>query len=279
MGDMTLIRGRPDPAETSIMKLVYFFMRTVLSIGGSDPTGGAGIQADLKTFTSLGVYGLSVPACLTAQNTRSVQGILSISSTFFRDQLETLLSDIRPDAVKTGMLHSLDAVRITGEKIDEYSLENLVVDPVTVSSSGAFLTSPEAQEEIKKRLFRRARAATPNFDEVRTFTGRKIHDEDGMKKAAAEFMDFGPSSVVITGGHSKDKAVDLFFDGKEFLFLEREKLPGSFHGTGCVFASAMAASLALGYGPKEAAVNANDFVWKALQKSMKVGKGMKILGM
>ena len=252
-------------------------MKTALTIGGSDPTGGAGIQADLKTFKALGVYGLSVPAALTAQDTKGVMEIFDLTPDFFSAQLDTLLRDIIPDAVKTGMLSNKKIIRITAEKMRRYSLKNLIIDPVTVSSTGVSLVKEEGLDLIKECLFPLAKVVTPNIYEASLFTGINIQDEEDMKNAAVKFMEFGAETVIITGGHFRDRTTDLFFDGTEFLSFQRERLEGEYHGTGCVFSSAAAACLALGCSVREAAAKANELVWNAIKSAVSIGKGMKIL--
>ena len=259
-------------------------MKTALTIAGSDPTGGAGLQADLRTFKSMGVYGISVPSVLTAQNTNGVFDIYELPPDFFITQIDVLLRDIHPDASKTGMLHSFEIVRITAEKIGQYSLKNIVVDPVTVSSTGVSLIQDGTLEAMKQCLFPLAKVITPNINEASLFTGIDIKDEEDMKRAAARLKEFGPETVIITGGHlvvdstlREGKTIDLFFDGREFLSLQRDKISGEFHGTGCVFSSAVTACLAFGYDVREAAVKANEFVWNAIKSAVSVGKGMKIL--
>ena len=254
-------------------------MKIALTIAGSDPTGGAGLQADLKTFKAFGVYGLSVPAVLTAQNTEGVYDIYDLPPAFFSMQLNVILKDIRPDALKTGMLYSTDAIKIIAEKIKDYSLKNLVVDPVTVSSTGTSLIKNEALEAIKLYLFPVSKVITPNIYEASIFTGINIEDEDGMKRAAVMLKELGPEVVAITGGHLRDKTLDLLWDGKEILFLKGEKVEGQFHGTGCAFSSAITACLALGYDVKEAAVKAKEFVWEAINSSLTIGKGLKMLNL
>lgn len=253
-------------------------MRTALTIAGSDPTGGAGLQADLRTFKSMGVYGISVPSVLTAQNTNGVFDIYELPPDFFITQIDVLLRDIHPDASKTGMLHSFEIIKITAEKIGQYALKNIVVDPVTVSSTGVLLIKEEALEAMKQCLFPLAKVITPNINEASLFTGINIKDEEDMKRAAARLKEFGPETVIITGGHLEEKTIDLFFDGREFLSLQRDKFSGEFHGTGCVFSSAVTACLALGYDVREAAVKANEFVWNTIKSAVSIGKGMKILG-
>ena len=252
-------------------------MKTALTIGGSDPTGGAGIQADLKTFKSFGVYGLSIPTALTAQNTNGVTGIYDLPSGFFSNQLDTLLKDIKPDALKTGMLSSSEIIKIIAEKIKQYSLKNLVVDPVTVSSTGVPLVNDNALEFMKDYLFPLAKVITPNIYEASLFTGINIQDEEDMKKAAIKLKGFGSETVIITGGHLERQTIDLLLYEGEFLSLQREKIEGQYHGTGCVFSSAITACLALGYDVRETSVKANEFVWKAIKSAFSIGKGMKIL--
>lgn len=252
-------------------------MKTALTIGGSDPTGGAGIQADLKTFKSFGVYGLSIPTALTAQNTNGVTGIYDLPSGFFSNQLDTLLKDIKPDALKTGMLSSSEIIKIIAEKIKQYSLKNLVIDPVTVSSTGIPLVSDKALEFMKDYLFPLAKVITPNIYEASLFTGINIQDEEDMKKAAIKLKCLGPETVIITGGHLEKQTIDLLLYEGEFLSLQREKIEGQYHGTGCVFSSAITACLALGYDVRETSVKANEFVWKAIRSAFSIGKGMKIL--
>jgi hydroxymethylpyrimidine/phosphomethylpyrimidine kinase len=252
-------------------------MKTALTIGGSDPSGGAGLQADLRTFKSMGVYGMSIPSVLTAQNTNGVFDIYELPSDFFSAQVDVLLRDIQPDASKTGMLYGFDIIKITAEKIAEYSLKNIVIDPVTVSSTGVQLITKEALEAMKQCLFPLAKTITPNINEASFFTGINIKNEEDMKKAAVLLKELGTETVIITGGHLEEKTIDLVFDGKEFFSLQRDKIIGEFHGTGCVFSSAVTAGLALGYDVREAAVKANEFVWKAIKTAVSVGKGMKIL--
>ena len=252
-------------------------MKTALTIGGSDPTGGAGIQADLKTFKSFGVYGLSIPTALTAQNTNGVTGIYDLPSGFFSNQLDTLLKDIKPDALKTGMLSSSEIIKIIAEKIKQYSLKNLVIDPVTVSSTGVPLVNDKALEFMKDYLFPLAKVITPNIYEASLFTGINIQDEDDMKKAAIKLKGFGSETVIITGGHLERQTIDLLLYEGEFLSLQREKIEGQYHGTGCVFSSAITACLAFGYDVRETSVKANEFVWKAIKSAFSIGKGMKIL--
>jgi hydroxymethylpyrimidine/phosphomethylpyrimidine kinase len=223
------------------------------------------------------VYGLSIPSVLTSQSTKGVHSIQEIRSEFFEKQLDMLLQDIKPDALKTGMLYSSDTVKIVSEKYRKYSLSNLVIDPVIVSSTGVSLVKEGVKEAIKEHLMPLAKVITPNMNEAAVFTGINIHGEKEMKEAAVKLKDYGVGAVIITGGHMKEKALDLLFDGEDFLSLENDKLEGEFHGTGCVFSSVIAACLALGYDVKEAFIKAKEFVLNAMKSAVVLGKGMKIL--
>lgn len=252
-------------------------MKIALTIAGSDPTGGAGIYTDLKTFKSLGVYGIGIVTTLTAQNTERVFDIHDLPQDFFSTQIDVLLRDIHPDASKTGMLYSGEIIRSVTEKIKQYSLKNLVVDPVTVSSTGVPLVKNEALESMEKYLFPLAKVITPNIYEASLFTGINIEDEEDMKKVAVRLKEFGPEAVIVTGGHLHGRAIDLLFDGEDFFSLEGKRLEGEYHGTGCVFSSVVTACLAIGYDVREAAIKANEFVWNAMKSAISIGKGMKIL--
>ena len=251
--------------------------KIALTIAGSDPTGGAGIQADLKTFHALGTYGISIPAALTAQNTSGVLDVKEVDPHFFSSQLDTLLIDSHPDALKTGMLFSSEIVHIVAEKLKTYNLNNLVIDPVRASTSGTSLMEEGVLDAIKTHLIPISKIITPNMNEASALTGLKIENEDEMKKAAITLFHLGPEAVIITGGHLKGKAVDILFDGSDFLSLEQDRIEGEFHGTGCVFSSAITACLALDYEIREAFIKAKDFVWIAMKTALTVGKGMKIL--
>jgi hydroxymethylpyrimidine/phosphomethylpyrimidine kinase len=252
-------------------------MKTALTIAGSDPTGGAGLQADLKVFRSFGVHGISVVATITAQNTQGVDAIFSIENIAIKNQFETLLSDIKPDAVKIGMLYSADTAQTVSDMIKTYSLQNIVIDPVTVSSSGTSLVDEGTLDVIKEKLFPFARIITPNIYEATVLTGVAIENREGMEEAAVILKQTGTDVVLITGGHLEGIALDLYYDGT-FHRIESEKLPGEFHGTGCIFSSAIAALLALDHNPLEAAKKAKEFVKSAIQKAYYPGKGMGILG-
>ncbi|MBI5049879.1 MAG: bifunctional hydroxymethylpyrimidine kinase/phosphomethylpyrimidine kinase [Nitrospirae bacterium] len=254
-------------------------MKIALSIAGSDPTGGAGFQADLKTFNSIGVYGISVPSVLTAQSTAGVSDIYEPPVEFFSAQLDSILRDVRPDALKTGMLYSLEIISVVAEKLRQYSLKNLVIDPVTVSSTGVSLVKNGALEAMRNYLFPLARVITPNIYEASVFTGININSENDMKDAAMRLSRSGAQTVIVTGGHLQGTAIDVLWDGEEFLTLESERAEGEYHGTGCAFSSVITACLALGYDVRESAVKAKEFVWNAMRSAVSLGRGMKILNL
>jgi hydroxymethylpyrimidine/phosphomethylpyrimidine kinase len=254
-------------------------MKTALTIAGSDPTGGAGLQADLRVFRAFGVHGLSAPSALTAQNTTGVRDILPVEGDFFLRQLETLLEDIRPDAVKTGMLYSMRVAEIVSDAIKKYSLRNLVLDPVTVSSTGRSLVEDGVLDVIRQRLFPLSRVITPNIYEASLYSGVNIEGIKDMEEAAAKLRGMGAEVVIITGGHLEGITVDLYSDGSGFRRMESEKIEGDYHGTGCAFSSAIAALLATGHIPLDAAKKAKDFVQNAIRKAYHPGRGMGLLNL
>lgn len=252
-------------------------MKTALTIAGSDPTGGAGLQADIKVFRTFDVHGLSVVAALTAQNTEGVDFIMPVDRGFLEKQLSSLLKDITPDALKTGMLYSRWAAEIVSEMLKKYSMGNLVVDPVTVSSTGTNLVDSGTLDTIRENLFPLSRVITPNIYEASVFTGINIEDEKEMEKAAKSLKDMGPEVVIITGGHLEKLTLDLYYDGMDFHRIEGEKIDGEYHGTGCIFSAAIAALLALGHTPLESTKKAKEFVTDAIKRACRIGKGMGIL--
>lgn len=254
-------------------------MHAALTIAGSDPTGGAGLQADLKVFRAFGVYGYSVPSALTAQNTTGVDSIYAVSNDFFHRQLAFLLEDVRPGALKTGMLYTTYAVELVAEKVKKYGLENLVVDPVAVSSSGLSLVEDGTLDAIKALLFPLAAVITPNIYEASVFTGINLEGPHDVELAARALKDMGPGTVVITGGHLEDRTVDMFYDGNDFRKIEGEKVEGEYHGTGCAFSAAVTAMLSLGHTPLEAVEKAKEFVRSAIRNACSPGRGMGLLGL
>ena len=254
-------------------------MNIALTIAGSDPSGGAGIQADLKVFHRFAVYGLSALSAATAQNTFRVSAIERIEGPFLYEQLNTLLSDLRPDALKTGMLLSAEAVRSVAGIVTSYNLPNLVVDPVILSSTGKSLLEKKAAEVMIEELFPLAKAITPNIVEASTLTGIAVSDEGTMEEAAIALKRFGPEFVIITGGHLADETLEIIYDGKTVHRLRGRKIAGEFHGTGCAFSAAITALLAKGATVIDAAREAKAFVASAIESSLALGKGMKLLNL
>ena len=251
-------------------------MKNALTIAGFDPTGGAGVQADLKVFYSLGVYGLSAVSSLTTQNTKGVEEVLPVTPDFLKKQLSVLLSDVQSDAVKIGMIYSEKNAAVIEWIIKKYSLKNIVLDPLILSSSGKRLVEKKAVAAIVKKLFPLCKVITPNIEEASALAGLEIKNEKDMKETAIILKSFGPENVIITGGHLDKTAADLFYNGN-FHYLIGKKIEGEFHGTGCAFSSAVTAFLAKGESALESSRLAKNFINKALRKSFYLGKGMMIL--
>jgi hydroxymethylpyrimidine kinase/phosphomethylpyrimidine kinase len=248
-------------------------MTKVLSIAGSDPSGGAGIQADLKTFQALRAFGMAVPAALTVQNSRGVLAAYSVGPRSFSEQLDALLSDVRPGAVKTGMLLMPWAVRTVGKAAAKYRLKNLVVDPVMRSSSGRMLLRSDALRSLKHQLLPHALLATPNIPEAEVLAGMKIRSQGDMDFAAGKILDLGPRYVLIKGGHRSGPAIDTLYGGHSVLTFSTARLPGAFHGTGCVLSSAIAVFIARGLSVEKAVEKGKQFVERMLKKARPLGKG------
>lgn len=250
-------------------------VRKALTIAGSDSSGGAGIEADLKTFAALGVYGMSAITAVTAQNTVGVQGIYELPAEFVGLQIDSVVSDIGVDAVKTGMLANAEIVAVVAAKVREYSLPNLVVDPVMIAKSGVPLLRDEARDALVNLLLPLAVVVTPNIHEAHILTGVVIEDLAGMQKAAEAVYRFGAGHVVVKGGHLPGgESIDVLFDGREFTLLRAPRLETrNTHGIGCTFASAIAAGLAKGESVAEAVKGAKSFITTALRYALDIGQG------
>lgn len=248
-----------------------------LTIAGSDPTGGAGLQADLRVFWYFGVYGVSAITSITCQNTTGVEGLYPLSAEELERQLTVLLDDIQPQSLKTGMIYSRENVEVIEKIIKRYGLTNLVIDPVTVSSTGVSLLEDRSLDILRERLIPLSKVITPNLYEASLLTGINIEHIEDMKGAAKRLKEMGAETVVITGGHLEGNvSVDVFYDG-DFFLLQAERISGEFHGTGCAFSAAIAANLALGKSSLESVRIAKDFLKIALTKAFYPGKGMAIL--
>ena len=246
----------------------------VLIVAGSDSSGGAGIQADLKTVSALGVYGMTAITALTAQNTAGVFGVVEMEPGFVALQMQVCLEDVGCDAIKTGMLSNAGILQAVADKISEYPRVPVVVDPVMISKSGNPLLDPQAVETLRRKLLPLATVVTPNLHEAGFLVGHAVRDLAGMKEAARAIHGFGAQNVVVKGGHLEGSAVDLLFDGHCFIEYPAARIwtPNS-HGTGCIFASAIAASLAKGKTVQESVAGAKEFVTSAIREGLTLGKG------
>ncbi len=247
-----------------------------LTIAGSDSGGGAGIQADLKTFTAFRVFGMSVITSVTAQNTLSVLGVSDLPAGFVELQMDAVLGDIGADAVKTGMLSNKEIVSSVSKKIREYGIKNLVVDPVMVSKGGDTLLDAGAREAMVSELFKLALIVTPNIPEAEEITASKISSLSGMKQAAEAIKSLGPEYVLVKGGHLENlpDAIDVFYDGHSHYELKAPRIDTkNTHGTGCTYSAAVCAALAAGFSPLDAVKEAKDYVTYAIMSSFDLGKG------
>ncbi len=249
-------------------------MKTVLTIAGSDCSGGAGIQADIKTMIMNGVYAMSVITALTAQNTTGVFGIQESPVEFVDQQMECVFQDIFPDAVKIGMLSSPEIMHHVAAGLQKYEARHIVLDPVMVSTSGHRLMQKEAEETLQKELFPLAEVITPNIPEAEVLTGLKITDADSMELAARAISNEFHISVLLKGGHRVEDANDLLYtDGKtQWLKGERIDNPNT-HGTGCTLSSAIASNLAKGYDLTDSVIRAKSYLTDALRADLNLGKG------
>ena len=250
-------------------------MNTALTIAGSDSSGGAGIQADLKTMLANHVYGMSAITALTAQNTTGVTDIMEVTPEFLAEQLDSIFTDIRPDAVKTGMVSSSQLIEIIADKLREYKAVNIVVDPVMVATSGAKLICDDAMETLKKKLLTLATVITPNIPEGEVLAGMKITSKEDMVTAAEKISNTYGCSVLLKGGHSLNDANDLLVEpGKEPVWFKGRRIANSnTHGTGCTLSSAIASNLAKGKSLEEAVKGAKNYISGALAAGLDLGKG------
>ncbi len=248
-----------------------------LTIAGSDPSGGAGIQADLKTFSNFEVYGSAVITALTAQNTCGVGGILRVEPGFIRQQIEMVLDDLGVQPLKTGMIPDCESIRVVMDTIRRYRLKHVVVDPVMVATSGDSLVAEDTLDAMRQ-LMSAALLVTPNLEEASLLTGQNVQNLEEMKEAAIQIYQTGVKNVLIKGGHLLNDATDLLFDGKEFVLLKEKRIPiGPTHGTGCSYSAAITAGLSKGMPLLDAVINAKIFITRALKFALDVGKGSKVL--
>jgi hydroxymethylpyrimidine/phosphomethylpyrimidine kinase len=246
-----------------------------LTIAGSDSGGGAGIQADLKTFMALGCHGMSALTALTAQNTQGVSAIHDVPPDFVAAQIDAVISDIGVDASKTGMLSSPAIIEAVAHALDRHAVSNLVVDPVSVSTSGARLLQEDAVVALRDLLLPLARVVTPNLHEAAMLVGHPVETDEAMKEAATKILELGPRTVLIKGGHrGGERAIDIFFDGTTHHEIEGPRYDtDDTHGTGCVLSAAIAARLAHGDDLIAAVRTGKAFVGRAIERGLKIGSG------
>ncbi|MFX0106489.1 MAG: bifunctional hydroxymethylpyrimidine kinase/phosphomethylpyrimidine kinase [Candidatus Hodarchaeota archaeon] len=253
-------------------------MKKVLTIAGSDSGGGAGIQADLKTFSALGIFGMSAITALTAQNTVGVQGIFEVDPEFVAKQIDSVMSDIGADAWKTGMLSNAEIIQVVADRASHYNVELLIVDPVMVAKSGDPLLKAEANSTLISKLVPLAHIITPNLHEAHILTGIKINNINEVQESAVKIFEMGAKNVVIKGGHLQDikESIDILYDGKKFIEFRSPRInTNNTHGTGCTFASAIAAELVKGNDIKKAVHIAKAYLTNAIQRAddLYIGKG------
>jgi len=249
-------------------------MKTALTIAGSDCSGGAGIQADIKTMTMNGVYAMSAITALTAQNTTGVRAIQESTPEFLQQQLDAIFEDIYPDAVKIGMVASCELIRVIADRLRYYNARNIVVDPVMVATSGSALMKSDAVQTLIEELFPLSALVTPNIPESQFLSGLTIGSEDDMMAAAKQIGDSYHCAVLLKGGHSINDANDLLYENGSMIWFEGRRIDNpNTHGTGCTLSSAIAANLAKGFTLAESVQRAKDYICGALSAMLDLGRG------
>ena len=249
-------------------------MKNLLTIAGSDCSGGAGIQADLKTFAAHGAYGMSVIVSVVAENTRRVISIQDIEPAIIADQLDAVFEDIQVDGVKVGMLSNAAAMRAVAGKLRQYSPVRPVIDPVMIAKGGSVLMQADALDTLEREIIPLAFILTPNIPEAETLAGMKILSVGDMKKAAEVIRRLGAENVLIKGGHLSGDAEDVLFDGERFYSYRNKRIPSkNTHGTGCTLSSAIAANLANGITVTDAVASAKVYVTGAIAHTLPIGRG------
>ncbi len=249
-------------------------MKTVLTIAGSDCSGGAGIQADIKTMTAHKVYAMSAITALTAQNTTGVYGVQEVTPDFLNQQLDCIFTDIMPDAVKIGMVSSAALIDVIADALQRYHARHIVLDPVMVATSGSRLMADGAASALQSRLFPLAEVVTPNIPEAEALSGMTIHTKEEMQQAARIIAEHTGGAVLVKGGHLTDTADDLLLQGEDSLWLTGERVEThNTHGTGCTLSSAIASNLALGYSLADSVARAKAYITAALKAGLDLGRG------
>ena len=249
-------------------------MNTVLTIAGTDPTGGAGVQADLKTFMAHNVYGMSIITALVAQNTLGVKDIMNVTPDFLEEQFDCVFNDIFPDALKIGMVSETELIHTIVKKLKQYHARHIVVDPVMVSTSGSRLIEDSALDALKYELIPLSEILTPNIPEAEVLIGKKIKSKEDMIRAAQDIRQWYQGDILIKGGHFEDRADDLLYHNNEKIWLECEHIDNpNTHGTGCTLSSAIASHLASGYDMITSVRKAKDYISGALKANLDLGHG------
>lgn len=249
-------------------------MKKILTIAGSDCSGGAGIQADIKTITAHKMYAMSVITALTAQNTTGVYGVFEVPKDFVIQQLEAVFTDIYPDAVKIGMVSSEAIINTLADKLKEHKADNIIVDPVMISTSGSRLLKEGAVQSLITKLMPLANLITPNLAEAESLCGFSIQNKEDMLKGAAKLSEWFQADILIKGGHLKDCSDDLLYTKREFHWFEQSKVDTlNTHGTGCTLSSAIACNLAAGMDMQSSIRTAKEYITGALKAGLNLGKG------
>ncbi len=249
-------------------------MKTALTIAGSDSSGGAGIQADIKTMSANGVYAMSAITALTAQNTMGVYDIMNVTPEFLKSQLDAVFTDIFPDSVKIGMISNAELIKVTAHTLKLYNAKNIILDPVMISTSGAKLIDDDAVEVMKSELFPLATIITPNIPETEILSEMKISSEDDMIKAAKIIYETYNCAVLCKGGHNINDSNDLFYDNNEYKWFYGKRIDNpNTHGTGCTLSSAIASNLAKGFTVEKSIENAKKYISNTLASMLNLGKG------
>ncbi len=249
-------------------------MKNVLTIAGSDCSGGAGIQADLKTMSAHGVFGMSVIVSVVAENTARVISIEDVSPKMIEDQMDAVFEDIFPDAVKVGMLSTPECMKAVARKLCQYKPEHIVIDPVMYAKNGCPLMNPDAVGALITHVLPLATVLTPNIPEAECIAKMEIHNVEDMEEAARRIHAMGCKTVLVKGGHGVGNALDVLFDGEKFYQFETPRIDTkNTHGTGCTLSSAIASNLALGHTTHEAVRLAKDYVTEGIRHSLAIGKG------
>lgn len=256
-------------------------MKKVLTIAGSDCSGGAGIQADIKTFSAHRVFGMSVITAVTAQNTQGVLAVQDIEVDIIKAQIDAIFTDIKVDAVKIGMVSQIETIEAIVEKLKQYKPQNVVLDPVMISKSGYSLLQPESKQTLIEKLIPLATVITPNIPEAEEILEAvnspitKIQTVEHMEQAAKEIQKLGCKYVLVKGGHATGEATDVLFNGESFVHLRGKRIETkNTHGTGCTLSSAIASNLALGYSIEESVSLAKEYITIAIEHSLDIGKGV-----